>query len=247
MKTAKFNFKSIAKNLLWATPQVCNKVTIWHRFLFLFIMQATHELIKTKLTSKALEIHHFSVTSPHGRFLGQNTTCKGSTFNIDSLLYVEDIEQASQIIQDQITHPRLQMHNLTESRNLEFDQNTPDPIYLNNGQNQIQFTSSFKYLRSIIMSNLTEDAKIQARINKSQQQMGRFHHNFWSCDIDKSIKYWIYAMGPVNALLRGWESWNLNERNRKKLQSFHHSTIRRILGINKLQVIEQHISNEMVR
>jgi len=65
--------------------------------------------------------------------------------------------------------------SLTESRNQEHDQTTPDPIYLNNGQNQIQFASSFKYLGSIIMSNLTKDAEIQARIKK--------HRNKWEGSI----------------------------------------------------------------
>ena len=33
----------------------------------------------------------------------------------------------------------------------------------------------------------------------------------------------------------------------KKLEAFHHKSIRKILGINMFQVKEQHIKNEQVR
>ena len=42
----------------------------------------------------------------------------------------------------------------------------PD-IMLNNNKNNIHFTSSFKYLGAFLTPDLTEDAKIEARINKA--------------------------------------------------------------------------------
>ena len=54
-------------------------------------------------------------------------------------------------------------------------------------------------------------------------------------------------MGPINVLLWGYKSWNLNKCNWIKLKVFHHSAIRCILGIGMDRVIEQHITNELVR
>ena len=71
--------------------------------------------------------------------------------------------------------------------------------------------------------------------------------DFFMCrDIDKWVK-WIYAGGPVNMLLWGAESWSITKKILKKLQSFHHSSIRRILGIRIDEVQESHITNKQVR
>ena len=43
------------------------------------------------------------------------------------------------------------------------------------------------------------------------------------------------------------ESWSITQKILKKLQSFHHSLIRRILGIRMDEVQECHITNELVR
>ena len=113
--------------------------------------------------------------------------------------------------------------SLTKSRKQQGDHSTaPDPIYLNNGQNQIQFTSSFKYLGSIITSMLTKDTKIQARTKKASQQIGRFHYIFQNRDIDKRVKYWIYTMN-LSMLSTGVE--NLGTSTKETETSFNLSTI----------------------
>jgi len=64
--------------------------------------------------------------------------------------------------------------------------------------------------------------------------MGASKHFFHNKDVDKKIKAQIYVTGPLNALL--WE-----------LTVFHHSAIRRILGIKWSQVREKHIKHKEVR
>ena len=51
----------------------------------------------------------------------------------------------------------------------------------------------------------------------------------------------------LNALLWGCKTWNLTRYNLNKLMAFHHSAIRRILGIRWDQVREKHIKNREVR
>ena len=88
----------------------------------------------------------------------------------------------------------------------------PD-IMLNTGTNNIHFTNTFKYLGSIISSDLTEDAKIEAKINQASSQMGIMKHLFNCRDVDRHVKYWVYISGPLNTLLWGAESWNISEKN----------------------------------
>jgi hypothetical protein len=53
--------------------------------------------------------------------------------------------------------------------------------------------------------------------------------------------------GPLNTLLWECEAWNISKKNIKKLQSCHHTFIRRILKIKWNQVKEQQIKNSQVR
>jgi len=72
--------------------------------------------------------------------------------------------------------------------------------------------------------------------------------HFLSCkDVKLCVKYWIYIAGPLNTLLWGSESWNISDANCNRLCSFHHSAIRRILGIWMDKVLECQITNKQVR
>ena len=122
----------------------------------------------------------------------------------------------------------------------------PD-IMLNKGTHNIHFTNTFKYLGSIINSDLTKDAEIEARINKASSHMGIIKHFFNCRDGDRCIKYWIFISGPLNTLLWGAESWIISEKNKNHLHAFYHSAIQRILSLRWEQVKEQHITNEHIK
>ncbi len=66
-------------------------------------------------------------------------------------------------------------------------------------------------------------------------------------DVDRHLKYQVYTSGALNALLWGYETWNLMKKNLNKLQSFHHGAIRHILHIKWHQVREKHVKNREVR
>ena len=109
------------------------------------------------------------------------------------------------------------------------------------------FTNKFKYLGSIITPLLNEDAEIEARIKKAKSIMGASRLFFDSKDIDKRVKSEINVAGPLIALLWDCELWNLTKQNLYKITAFHHSAIRRILGIRWHQVKEKRIKNKEVR
>jgi len=98
------------------------------------------------------------------------------------------------------------------------------------------------------LDDLTKDAEIEIRIKEAWTQMGMLHHLYKSKDVDRRVlKYLIYLTAPLNTLLWGAESWNLNETNWNKLATFHHSGIRYILNIKWEQMREHKLSNKKVR
>jgi len=72
-----------------------------------------------------------------------------------------------------------------------------------------------------------------------------------NCDhtLKKTSQQGLNQVGIPNpsTLLWGCESWNVTEKNLKKLFSFHHLAICRILGKKRDQVQKQKITNEEVR
>ena len=136
--------------------------------------------------------------------------------------------------------------SLKQARNDFLDNKLPEDLLLPNGK-KVHYVNKFKYLGSIITPLLNEDAEIEARIKKAKSIMGASKYFFDNKDVCKKIKSQIYVAGPLNALIWGCESWNLTKHNMNKLMAFHHSAIRRILGIKWNQVREKHIKNKEVR
>ncbi len=136
--------------------------------------------------------------------------------------------------------------SLKEAKKLTAEGSLPANIILPNNQ-QIQFTYSFKYLGSVITTELNEDAEVKIRINKAKSILGIAKHFFNNKDVNIRTKYNIYSAFAINAALWGCESWNLSARSKNQLKSFHHSAIRRILNIKWQQVRDNRIRNKQVR
>ncbi len=121
----------------------------------------------------------------------------------------------------------------------------PDIIKIPDGTN-VHFTNEFKYLGAIITNNLSNSAEIFARLKKAQCQIGALM-NFFNSSCDFKTKLRIFEAIPLNTVLYGCESWNLNVALQKKLSVFFHSNLRRLLGITMPEVQEHHIRNEQLR
>ena len=77
--------------------------------------------------------------------------------------------------------------------------------------------------------------------------MGKMKH-VWDCPhIELKTKYLYFIAMPIGLLLWGCETWALRKDLERKLSSFQHRAIRRILGISMLEVKEDRIRNETVR
>ena len=245
--------------------------------LFLFVIQAFLDTLQLKTQPSQFayfpENKNNNSKSQKGRLLSQNTTAKGSPFFFNSSFYVDDsfflfnsrseLHQAIIELDKHFSRFGLIMHlgsntvkskseamffpaSLKQARH-DFENNIlPSDILLSDTK-KVHFTNKFKYLGSIITPLLNEDTEIEVRIKKAKSIMGAAKHFFDNKDVDKRIKAQIYVAGPLNALLWGCETWNLTKYNLNKLMCFHHSAIRRILGIRWDQVREKHIKNREVR
>ena len=245
--------------------------------LFLFLIQAFLDTlqIRSQPIQYTYFPEHKNGNSKtcRGRLLSQNTTAKGTPFYFNSSFYVDDsffifqtrqeLHQAIIDLDNHFARFGLIMHlgsdkikskseamffpsSLKQAR-IDFSNNTlPEDILLPNNK-KVHYVNKFKYLGSIITPLLNEDIEIEARIRKAKSIMGASKHFFDNKDVDKRVKSQIYIAGPLNALLWGCESWNLTKHNMDKLMAFHHTAIRRILGIKWNQVKEKHIKNKEVR
>ena len=245
--------------------------------LFLFVIQAFLDTLKLSSNpinfSHFPENKNGNLDTIKGRLVSQNTTAKGTPFSFNSSFYVDDsffvfetiqeLRQAIIELNQHFSRFGLIMHlgsetskskseamffpNSLKQARINYDNDIlPNYLQLPNNK-KVHFVKNFKYLGSVITPLLNEDAEIDIRIKKAKSIMGASKHFFDNKDIDKKIKAEIYIAGPLNALLWGCEAWNLTKNNLKKIMSFHHSAIRRILNIRWDQVREKHIKNREVR
>ena len=106
----------------------------------------------------------------------------------------------------------------------------------------LKTTNSFTYLGSTLSNDVSLDAEIKSRIVKASKTFGKLYHRVWKPqDISKNTKLAVYKACVLSVLLYGSATWNLYQRHLKKLESFHHRSIRKILNINWKEFIPTYI------
>jgi len=110
---------------------------------------------------------------------------------------------------------------------------------------QLEVVHQFTYLGSIISDNLSLDAEINKRIGKAAATSGRLTTRVWeNPKLTIPTKMSVYNTCIVSTLLYGSETWTTYSKQERKLNSFHMSSLRRILGIHwsdkitNIQVLE---------
>jgi hypothetical protein len=84
----------------------------------------------------------------------------------------------------------------------------------------ITLTEDFRYLGSIISSDLHDELEITTRIKKATAQIGALRAFFRCPHIQLSTKQRVFVPIPVNTALWGCDSWALTEKTKKKVESF---------------------------
>jgi hypothetical protein len=89
---------------------------------------------------------------------------------------------------------------------------------------------------------------VEERLKEATQQVGALAPLFHSKSILLQTKYVVYTAIPLNTALWGCESWSLTGNMERVRHTFHHTTIRRILGMNGVDdQVKHRIKNKDVR
>ena len=236
--------------------------------LFIYLMNAFAETLSKKWKFAKMEYKWFPQSkngNKRGRLTSQSPKSKGSEFDLFYFLYVddgamlfdtrEDLAEGTQLLFNHFARFGLEMHigvgdKKSKTECVHFpaaDQQQPANLEnIQVEQGFVSFTNCFKYLGSIISSNLNDEIDIDARISQANKAMGALRGYFRCPQVNLHSKRLIYLAIPINLVLWGVESWALTERCYKKLQVFHTRSIRSILQINMTQVEEERITNHQI-
>ena len=106
------------------------------------------------------------------------------------------------------------------------------------GERFMSFCERFKCLGSWITYDLSDDFDVNCRINAARQQFYAWRLGiFQNRDMPLEIRIKFYKAVIVNTLLWGSETWGMTARHRRQLESFHHTCLRSILRISRMQRI----------
>ena len=136
--------------------------------------------------------------------------------------------------------------NDSDSENQSMIEDDEQDFRLYNG-GIISYTRKFKYLGVTITPDLRDDTEIDKRIKQGSVAVQQLLNVWRNKQVPLWAKKYLYLALPLNIVLWGCESWALTAESRRKLSSFHHKSIRKILGISMFEVKEQSITNEQVR
>ena len=101
-----------------------------------------------------------------------------------------------------------------------------------NGQ-RLNVVDKFTYLGSTLSQNVVIDDEINTRLAKASAAFGRLGQNVWDRrGITTLTKIKVYKAVVLTTLLYGCETWTVYSRHSKKLNHFHTTRLRKLLGIS---------------
>ena len=100
-----------------------------------------------------------------------------------------------------------------------------------NGQ-WLAAVDKFTYLSSTLCRNVVTDDEVNARLAKESAAFGRLQQNVWyRRGVTQETKISGYKAVVLTTLLYGYETWTVYKRHARKLNHFHTTSLRRLLGI----------------
>ena len=98
---------------------------------------------------------------------------------------------------------------------------------------RLNAVDKFTYLGSTLSRNVVIDDEVNTRLAKASAAFGRLHTNVWDRrGIQTMTKIKVYKAVVLTTLLYGCESWTVYQRHAKKLNHFHTTRLRKLLGIS---------------
>ena len=114
-------------------------------------------------------------------------------------------------------------------------QPAPEKLYIEpsvtaNGQ-RMNVVNRFTYLGSTLSQNVIDD-EVNTRIAKTSAAFGRLHTKVWNRrGISLQTKLKVYRATVLPMLLYACETWTVYQRDTRKLNHFHTTSLRRLLNI----------------
>ena len=106
-----------------------------------------------------------------------------------------------------------------------------EPNIIINGQ-RLKAVDRFTYLGSTLSRDVVIDDEVDARLAKASSAFGRLSSNVWNRrGITLQTKIKVYRVAVLTTLLYGSETWTAYHRHRAKLNHFHTTHLRKLLGI----------------
>ena len=106
-----------------------------------------------------------------------------------------------------------------------------EPNITINGQ-RLKAVDKFTYLGSTLSRNVVIDDKVDARLAKANSAFGRLNKSVWNRrGITLETKIKVYRAAVLTTLLYGSETWTVYRRHAAKLNHFHTTHLRKLLGI----------------
>jgi hypothetical protein len=120
-------------------------------------------------------------------------------------------------------------------------------IVIMNDNTHLNFTDKIKYPGSTIATNLRDEIDVATRIAIAHSQITQMRELFNCRDVSVATKEMTHRAILISTVLCGCETLAHKEKGKRKLEAFHHTAIRRILGMSTRRVREERITNKMVR
>jgi hypothetical protein len=246
--------------------------------LFVFLMQAFGETLEQKWKGEwginSLQYRYLKQAKTiRGWLRAQASTTAGTVFKLMYLLYVndgafmfeteEEMVRGAKLIAEHFKVFGLKMHygkdcGKSKTKAMYFPPNLQLQNYMSEEEAQnkrfpvqdryVTMTKCLKYLGSWITDDLRNNYEVEVRLKKAAQQVGALAPLFHSKSIPLQTKYLVYMAIPLNTTLWGCKSWSMTGNMERRLTTFHHTTIRRILGMNGVDnQVEHRIKNKDIR
>ena len=97
---------------------------------------------------------------------------------------------------------------------------------------RLKVVEKLTYLGSTLSKSIVVDNDVNTRLAKVSATFGRLNRNMWNWrSISEATKIKVYRAVFITTLLYGCETWITYQRHIKKLNNFHTTCLRNILGI----------------
>jgi hypothetical protein len=242
--------------------------------LFIYVMHAVSNSLDKKWNFETPDFRWRPDTQAgdaRGQLCGTRHSTKGTLFSFFKSYYVDDtafillsreeLVTASKLIVSHFRRFGLTIH--TGSRSKKEDSKTEAIHFPISGEVSsaaatedieidddrfMSFCIKFKYLGTFFVPSLSDTADITKRISQARQLFGSMNKQLLGNKrISMDIRKRLYQAMVVNIALWGCESWALTKKNRAKLESFHHSCLRKMCGWTMWDIKEKRITNEETR